>query len=1088
MSALVAGMTCLAAWIGQAANSVSTELIPDYLPATVGFDAQVPYSADANSEILVQVFDAGTWNWRGDGGPVPVSAGSGTTTVQVGYWGGPLVEGQKYDIQVILQAPGGTPAYDVKTHTVTAGDPPPPEPTTLTMDVFPVGAGTTVPAVGVHSVDTNTIIDVTATPAADHYFSHWQVTSGEATVRNPTSAASDIRITDNEGATLVANFQPESGLPYFVSADLAPNYIPVASGDAAIGAIYETSTDARLYVMLFEQGTFNWAGDGLINVAAGSKGAVYVNLWHPELVDGAKYDLQISLRHPTDVNVIYAATSKVITAGDPPPPAATSLYMAVSPAGAGTTVPAEGVSHDVQSQIPVNISATASAGRYFTGWTVFSGNASIANPSSPNTTVTVNDEGGAAIQANFGTDSSEDYYVSTELYPQYIPAAEGNATINVIYETSTNADLWIILFEKGTFNWAGDGLATVTAGSKGVRGVEIWHPALVPGAEYDMQVTLRESGNINVTYVGDSKVVIAGDEPSGTDAILTMDAVGGGTTIPAVGTHTVTVGEPVGIVAVEGAGVSFVNWEVITGNATIANANAIQTTVTVNAAAGATVRANFASVDTATLTMAVAPGGSGTTTPAIGAHTVNVGAATAISATPVAGFNFVNWTVTAGNATIADANSASTTATVNNVGGATIQANFVAIETATLTMAAAPGGSGTTTPAIGAHTVNVGEATAISATPIGAFHFVNWTVTAGNATIADANSASTTVTVNDAGGATIQANFSDEVIETATLTMAASPGGSGTTSPAIGAHTVNVGAATAIVATPAAGFQFVNWTVTVGSGTIADANATTTTVTVDGLGGATVQANFTAETTLTIAVTPVDGGTTTPDVGGHSVGVGVPVAIVADAADGFAFQQWLGDANAVIANANAASTTVTLSGSATVTAVFAELELIACGSQFAIGNDEVGLAPAQFNAKPKAYAIYTDPVKLIPGKKATAKVLTKVSAKLPVDTIDCGWTKKIRLFNKALLAAQNKAGKDTATWLSDNPTQNQPLALPLRASSKQIPDQAVRTLSLAPPTVDVVEVKAATIEVTGQFFGTKKPKVWMEYLVPGKGI
>jgi hypothetical protein len=412
-------------------------------------------------------------------------------------------------------------------------------------------------------------------------------------------------------------------------------------------------------------------------------------------------------------------------------------------------------------------------------------------------------------------------------------------------------------------------------------------------------------------------------------------------------------------------------------------------------------------------------------------------------------------------------------------------------ETANLTMAANPVGDGTTTPAIGSHVVNVGSPVAITATPTGTQVFVNWTVTAGNATLDDANADSTTVTLTDAAGATVTANFADAPPETATLTMAVAPGGSGTTTPAVGPHTVNVGEAQAITATPAGGFAFANWTVTVGSATITDANSADTTVTVNGVGGATVQANFAEETTLTMAISDALAGAISPAVGAHAVAVGAPVDITATANVGYRFVNWtVTVGNATLGDANSADTTVTLTdnGGATVQANFGEQELIAVGLLFDIGNDEVGLAPTQFNAKPKVYAVYTDPVKLLPGKKATAKVITKVSTKLPVDDVTCEWAKKIRLYNTKLLSAAYKAGTTTAAWLAANPAQNQTLELPLRLSSKQVVDRAVRTVDLSPPTIDTVTVQAATIDVVGDWFGTKKPKGWMVYLVVGKGI
>ncbi|MBI4285758.1 MAG: leucine-rich repeat domain-containing protein, partial [Chloroflexi bacterium] len=86
-----------------------------------------------------------------------------------------------------------------------------------------------------------------------------------------------------------------------------------------------------------------------------------------------------------------------------------------------------------------------------------------------------------------------------------------------------------------------------------------------------------------------------------------------------------------------------------------------------------------------------------------------------------------------------------------------------------------------------------------------------------------------------------------------TLTMAVN--GSGTTDPAVGAHTYAAGTVVNITATPDAGWQFVNWT-----GDVADPNAANTTVTMDA--DKTVTANFSLEPTDT---TPPTVSITSPD-------------------------------------------------------------------------------------------------------------------------------------------------------------------------------------------------------------------------------
>ncbi|MBN1128795.1 MAG: InlB B-repeat-containing protein [Chitinispirillaceae bacterium] len=86
----------------------------------------------------------------------------------------------------------------------------------------------------------------------------------------------------------------------------------------------------------------------------------------------------------------------------------------------------------------------------------------------------------------------------------------------------------------------------------------------------------------------------------------------------------------------------------------------------------------------------------------------------------------------------------------------------------------------------------------------------------------------------------ITANFA---LNTYQLTVAAGTGGT-ITAPASSPVTVNHGAATTITAAPAAGYTFVNWTVTSGTATISGATSASTTVTLSS-GNAAVRANFT---------------------------------------------------------------------------------------------------------------------------------------------------------------------------------------------------------------------------------------------------
>ncbi|MDY6987571.1 MAG: hypothetical protein SWQ30_05880, partial [Thermodesulfobacteriota bacterium] len=198
------------------------------------------------------------------------------------------------------------------------------------------------------------------------------------------------------------------------------------------------------------------------------------------------------------------------------------------------------------------------------------------------------------------------------------------------------------------------------------------------------------------------------------------------------------------------------------------------------------------------------------------------------------------------------------------------------------------------------HTYGSGRVVDISADADPGWEFVNWT-----GDVADPNAESTTVTLD--GDKTVTANFT----QLYTLTMAVN--GSGTTTPVIGDHTYPAGTEVDISAIESvAGWDFVNWT-----GDVADPNAESTTVTVDG--DKTVTANFTNSSyTLTMAVS--GNGETDPAVGEHTYTAGTVVDISATALGDSHFVSWTGD----VAEPNFVTTTVTVDGDKTVTARFSQ--------------------------------------------------------------------------------------------------------------------------------------------------------------------
>ncbi|MEE4312312.1 MAG: malectin domain-containing carbohydrate-binding protein [candidate division KSB1 bacterium] len=145
-----------------------------------------------------------------------------------------------------------------------------------------------------------------------------------------------------------------------------------------------------------------------------------------------------------------------------------------------------------------------------------------------------------------------------------------------------------------------------------------------------------------------------------------------------------------------------------------------------------------------------------------------------------------------------------------------------------------------------------------------------------------------------------------------TLTTAVDPGNGGAVDPAAGTHQYPPGDIVDIAATPATGFQFVNWT-----GDVQDPNIASTTVTMDG--DKTVTANFTTiQHQLTIQVDPGAGGTTVPSAGFHTYGHGSIVNVTATPEAGYVFLGWTGD----VADPANPSTQVTMDDDKVITANF----------------------------------------------------------------------------------------------------------------------------------------------------------------------
>jgi uncharacterized repeat protein (TIGR02543 family) len=154
------------------------------------------------------------------------------------------------------------------------------------------------------------------------------------------------------------------------------------------------------------------------------------------------------------------------------------------------------------------------------------------------------------------------------------------------------------------------------------------------------------------------------------------------------------------------------------------------------------------------------------------------------------------------------------------------------------------------------------------------------------------------------------------------LTMAVSPAGTGTATDVTNASPYAAGVTVSIKAVPATGYHFSHWTAAPAV-VFGNADAAQTTFTMPAA-YVTVTANFEVGVpyTLTMAASPVMGGTATDVTGASPYEEGELVSIQAVAASGYQFVRWTATAGA-FSNANTASTIFQMPGAdVTVTAIF----------------------------------------------------------------------------------------------------------------------------------------------------------------------
>jgi hypothetical protein len=471
------------------------------------------------------------------------------------------------------------------------------------------------------------------------------------------------------------------------------------------------------------------------------------------------------------------------------------------------------------------------------------------------------------------------YYVQS-VFPEGESMASG-----IIYVTTTGATTYSVNLSATP---AGGGV--VSGGGTFAPGKSVTITATVnPGYEFVNWTEGTKVLTTNTSYtftVSTNRTLVANFRslPSPCVVSLSANPADGGTVS---GGGTFNEGTSVSVKASTASGYEFVNWT--KGSTVVSTSSGYIFTVKEST----TLVANFRAVVPAyTLTLASGPVAGGTVS---GGGTYSSGTEVVVKATPAKGYEFVNWTE--GTKVV----STNTGYVLTLLSNRTLTANFRAVAaTYSLSLTSDPFLGGTTD---GGGNYAPGTTVSIAAIPDRGYEFVNWTE--GGKVVT--TSVNYKFTLN--GDRSLTANFREKAVNY-TVGLSASPAAGGTVS---GGGTFTQGSSVTVTATPASGYEFVNWT----EGTTSVSTTSGYTFTLNG--NRSLTANFRQQTvsyTLGVAAAPVAGGTVS---GGGTFTQGSSVTVTAAPAKGYLFVNWTEGTTSV---STSSSYIFTMNGNRTLTANF----------------------------------------------------------------------------------------------------------------------------------------------------------------------
>lgn len=253
-----------------------------------------------------------------------------------------------------------------------------------------------------------------------------------------------------------------------------------------------------------------------------------------------------------------------------------------------------------------------------------------------------------------------------------------------------------------------------------------------------------------------------------------------------------------------------------------------------------------------------------------------------------------------------------------------------------LTISSAAGGS-VTEPGEGTFACGEGVVVELVAEAEESYRFVEWT--GDVSTIDDIYATAANVTMN--GDYSVTANF----IKQYDLAISCTAGGS-VTAPGLGLFTYDEGTVVDLVAVADEGHQFVGWAGDVG--TVADVNASETTVTMNGDYSITAEFEYGMPTGYYLAISSTSGGSVTePGEGEFTYEAGTVVGLVAAPDTGYRFVRWTGDVDH-IADVESMGITISMEDNYSITTNFVAVGWYSIGDSLPVPSVGCFIATAAY--------------------------------------------------------------------------------------------------------------------------------------------